>query len=90
MKRKSRDSNAANGRRRPPRIYLNKFRVPIYIQLCAVICILTGLCVMVVAVSTVNFSAPSHPPDRFLWDMPVLICVVVYKRQTNTFGLARE
>lgn len=41
------------GLRRTPRIYLNKFRVPIYIQLCVVICILCGLCVMVVAVTTV-------------------------------------
>ena len=40
-------------RNRSPRIYLNKFRVPIYIQLCVVICILCGLCVMVVAVTTV-------------------------------------
>jgi hypothetical protein len=41
------------GLRKTPRIYLNKFRVPIYIQLCVVICILCGLCVMVVAVTTV-------------------------------------
>ena len=48
-------SLASNGRRRRPRrIYLNKFRVPIYVQLCLVICILCGLCVLVVAVSTVH------------------------------------
>ena len=43
---------APNGRKRP-RISLNKFRLPIYVQLCVVICILCGLCVMVVAVTTV-------------------------------------
>jgi hypothetical protein len=46
---------ASNSRRRQPRIYLNKFRVPIYVQLCLVISILCGLCVMVVAVTTVSF-----------------------------------
>jgi len=41
-------------RQRPPRFYLNNFRLPIYVQLCVVICILCGLCVMVVAVTTVS------------------------------------
>lgn len=50
-------------RRRAPRIYLNKFRVPIYIQLCLVICILCGICVMVVAVATVCFSYPWSDPN---------------------------
>ena|SRR5436190_16732871 len=55
MRSKERDptKSATKSRRRPPRIYLNKFRVPIYVQLCLVICILCGLCVMVVAVTTV-------------------------------------
>jgi hypothetical protein len=54
MNLKARDpkNSASNGRRRP-RFYLNKFRVPIYIQLCVVICILCGICVMIVAVTTV-------------------------------------
>jgi hypothetical protein len=47
------------GRNRRPAIYLNKFRIPIYVQLCVVICILCGLCVMVVAVTTVHH--PCHP-----------------------------
>src|SRR5579862_1256787 len=46
-------AGSPRGLRRTPRIYLNKFRVPIYIQLCVVICILCGLCVMVVSVTTV-------------------------------------
>src|SRR5271155_2980796 len=74
MKDKSRDPKTGtgpNGRRRPPRIYLNKFRVPIYIQLCVVICILCGLCVMVVAVTTVN-SRPSYFDSLFV-DKAVLI-----------------
>ena len=66
MKSKERDpidsGTGPNGRRRPPRFYLNKFRVPIYIQLCVVICILCGLCVMVVAVTTVS---SSFPPSLF-------------------------
>jgi hypothetical protein len=49
-----RTKSAPSSRRSPPRIYLNKFRVPIYVQLCLVICILCGLCVMVVAVATVS------------------------------------
>ena len=49
---------APRKRKRTPSIYLNKFRVPIYIQLCVVICILCGLCVMVVAVTTVFSIAP--------------------------------
>jgi hypothetical protein len=40
-------------KRRPLGLYLNRFRVPIYVQLCVVICILCGICVMVVAVATV-------------------------------------
>ena len=51
-------------RRRKSRIYLNKFRVPIYIQLCVVICILCGLCVLVVAVTTVEHCFLSRPADR--------------------------
>src|SRR5271170_5039133 len=77
MKRKSRDSNAANGRRRPPRIYLNKFRVPIYIQLCAVICILTGLCVMVVAVTTVI------SPSLILRSLFVNFLILIVSQYTN-------
>jgi hypothetical protein len=45
---------ASRGRKRASRIYLNRFRIPIYVQLCVVICILCGVCVMVVAVSTVS------------------------------------
>jgi hypothetical protein len=55
-------------RRRPRRIYLNKFRVPIYVQLCLVICILCGLCVLVVAVSTVYIPPCSlHLPSISQW-----------------------
>jgi hypothetical protein len=48
-----------NDIRRPKRCYPNKFRIPIYLQLCVVICILCGLCVVVVAVATV-FLSPVH------------------------------
>ena len=47
-----------NDIRRSQRHYLNKFRIPIYLQLCVVICILCGLCVVVVAVATVFLSPP--------------------------------
>ena len=53
-KEHDRTMSMPSGRRRPRRIYLNKFRVPIYVQLCLVICILCGLCVMVVAIATVS------------------------------------
>jgi hypothetical protein len=46
--------NAAKARRTQPRFYLSKFRVPIYVQLCVVICVLCGICVMIVAVTTVR------------------------------------
>jgi|SRR5271156_4579456 len=46
-------TNGSRKRQRPQRFYLNNFRLPIYVQLCVVICILCGLCVMVVAVTTV-------------------------------------
>jgi hypothetical protein len=55
MKSSLREPTATRNRQRAPRIYLNKFRLSIYVQLCVVICILCGLCVMVVAVTTVSF-----------------------------------
>jgi hypothetical protein len=70
-------------RRRPRRIYLNKFRVPIYVQLCLVICILCGLCVLVVAVSTV-YPALLSPSPLFRDRCGVLIRSLVRKRPVNT------
>jgi hypothetical protein len=63
-------------RQRVPRIYLNKFRLSIYLQLCVVICILCGLCVMVVAVATVYTQ--------------LIGLIVVYKRSKYNTGPQRR
>jgi hypothetical protein len=75
-------------RRRPRRIYLNKFRVPIYVQLCLVICILCGLCVLVVAVSTVCPTLLSPSPLYFAMD--VLIRSLVCERPVNAPATTRK
>jgi hypothetical protein len=71
--RRDRPEAVSKPRRKPGGIYLNKFRIPIYIQLCVVICILCGLCVMVVAVTTVPSAIP-FPPSLCLQANFFLLC----------------